>query len=45
MGETRVEHNEGNIDPELEPEEMTMFRAVAEMLNHLKTDPTSRSPP
>ena len=44
-GETKVEHNEGNIDPEWEHEEMTMFRAVAAMLNHLETDPTSRSPP
>ena len=37
-GETRVEDNEGSIDPELEQEETTMFRAVAARLNFLSQD-------
>ena len=34
-GETRIEDNEGSIDPELGQEETTMFRAVAARLNFL----------
>ena len=36
--ETRVEDNEGIIDPELGHEETTMFRAVAARLNYLSQD-------
>ena len=35
---TRIEDNEGNIDPELGQEETTMFRAVAAKLNYLSQD-------
>ena len=38
-GETRAEDSEGSIDPELGPEEITMFRAVWARLNSL-TVPT-----
>ena len=38
QGETRVEDNEGSIDPELGQEETTMFRAVAAKLNYLSQD-------
>ena len=37
-GETRIEDNEGSIDPELGQEETTMFRAVAARLNYLSQD-------
>ena len=37
-GETRVEDNDGSVDPELGPEETTMFRAVAARLNYLSQD-------
>ena len=37
-GETRVEDNDGSIDPELGLEETTMFRAVAARLNYLSQD-------
>ena len=37
-GETRVEDNEGNTDPELKHEETTMFRAVAARPNCLSQD-------
>ena len=37
-GETRVEDNDGSIDPELVHEETTMFRAVAARLNCLSQD-------
>ena len=37
-GETRVEDNEGSIDPELGREETTMFRAVAARLDYLSQD-------
>ena len=37
-GKTRVEDNEGTIDPEWEHEETTMFRAVAARLNYLSQD-------
>ena len=37
-GETRIEHNEGSIDPELCHVETTMFRAVAARLNYLSQD-------
>ena len=32
-GDTRVEENEGSVDPDLGQEETTMFRAVAARLN------------
>ena len=46
-GETRIEDNEGSIDPELGQEEIIMFRAVAAEAELLcpKTGPTLRSPP
>ena len=37
-GETRIEDNEGSIDPELWHEETTVFRAVAAWLNFLSQD-------
>ena len=37
-GETRVKDYEGSIDPELGPEEITMFRAVAARPNYLLPD-------
>ena len=37
-GETRVKDDEGSIDPELGPEEITMFRAVAVRLHCLSPD-------
>ena len=37
-GETRIEDNEGSIDPELGQEKTTMFRAVAARLNYLSQD-------
>ena len=37
-GETRVEDNDGSVDPELGQEETTMFRAVAARLNYLSQD-------
>ena len=37
-GETRVEDNDGSIDPELGHDETTMFRAVAARLNYLSQD-------
>ena len=37
-GKTRVEDNEGSIDPELGQEESTMLRAVAARLNYLAQD-------
>ena len=40
QGETRVEDNEGSIDPEFGQEETTMFRAVAARLNYLCPSPT-----
>ena len=36
--QTRVEENEGSVDPELAREETTMFRAVAARLNCLSQD-------
>ena len=37
-GETRIEDNEGSINPELGQEETNMFRAVAARLNYLVQD-------
>ena len=37
-GETRIEDNEGSIDPELGQEETTVFRAVQARLNYLSRD-------
>ena len=36
--ETKVDDSEGSIDSELEPEEITMFRAVAARLHYLSQD-------
>ena len=41
-GETRVEENEGSVDPDLAHEETTMFRAVA--ARRPNTGTTLRSP-
>ena len=37
-GESRVEDNEGSVDPDLGSEETTMFRAVAARLDYLSQD-------